>query len=1207
MYNKTILFIFFLMAIMISPIYSQSLSTSPLSVCVQSGSTNVPVTVTASGLPGGTVSTSWTVSSGATKGTTTKTTANISVDMVAYTYPGSITIKADFFDNTPKNIGSATYTLNVDYYEPAFAEKSPGTIISMLNTDNPYNLRSLLNEPSWYYSSPANGKIEFCLTSSYGTTTSLITNTSSSNAFNPIHASAPLPATYFVSYRIYYNGCKSPWIDISNKIKVFDGSGALPYFIQPVTSVPICQNTTVFAFDVLSNCPNGCTLTPTYKSGTPTAISNPQYVQYWYAQDSYNQLYKYRFTINPSYVDPTKFSIPIAVDDPCYAVGINGYIPIQINTNLSIYGTPTPVGSNVSICSASLDTMFMQGGPGGGYFRIYKSSPAAPAKVLVATTPFPSLGGATGSDLYPQYRNAGQDQSLQKIIPYELFSNVNYANSDPTVTFRVVYIYSKFTSGACSDSTIINLNFLTPNTTDYSIIAPNSVATTPLTTYCYGDTLNLAIVGAPGNYTWYLSDGYIKQTTATKFSYLFGSPGVYTIRLKSSATALSPGQCSNDVIRSIRVGAKPTANFDVFNNFAVQPPAPAKFKDLSGLKTPNLYAKNIPAMQQDTINRWKWDFGDNIIGTNTKHGDTLHSYNATTYNPYKVIFTATSGWGCKDSITRYIPAFPVYTPTDILPYTQDFNSVASANGFYQSGQYLLANTVSSWVNQPAVGKVIKSSDPCWITSKAETKPDTTGYFNNEHSWIESPCLDLSTISLPMVSMDTWSQTDKLFDGATVQYTLCDSAFGKEKWVTLGDANSGLNWYNTNIIISSPGGTPALGTNLYGWTGTDNKKGWNNSAFSLSAAKDSAKKYNVPYIRIRVGFSSNNDNTPGETFDGFAFDNFFVGQRNRNILIEEFCDYNHTESGFETAPFNKNPQLIRMQYHTRYMALDDEINNQNIGETGARNLLYGVSALPRAAVDGYYSNDTENPFFGGIGKQNYDRRLLQTSPFTIQFNTPTVSGNALNFSVNMIRDTKLGNKGPFTLQVAVLEDLVLANGKSFSNVFRKFLPYAAGEHVDMDDWQTGSANAKILNRSFTPFAALTPRNDSDTSLILVAFIQDETTSEIYQSEAYYLKYGVVKSLTKIPLPQRISKAEIGISLYPNPAQTELTVKFDQGAAVENYVYHVVDAYGQILLNGNIAQDSQEANIAGIQNLPVGVYQLQLQSNTSSQTSTFTIVR
>ncbi len=715
--------------------------------------------------------------------------------------------------------------------------------------------------------------------------------------------------------------------------------------------------------------------------------------------------------------------------------------------------------------------------------------------------------------------------------------------------------------------------------------------------YCHGDTLQFTINnnGLVSKYYWNFGDGISKEADSLITSYyVYTTPGKYLLRFKSLVDDLPVGSCNNDLLDTVRIGAKPVADFVVQNNYENEQ---ADFSSLTVLKKPNLMLDNG---LKDEIDLWYWNFGTTTTSSTT---DSLADNTFPYYKgkPYIVTHAVRSAWGCTDTTRQAIPIFP-RIDFSLGNYFEDFNTNDST-GFYQSGDYNKGGN-ASWKYQPPSGdSLLISSSPAWITDNNKTD---TAYNFEEFSWVESPAFLLYNLDLPVLSLDTWSLTEHQLDGACLQWALADTTFGNEQWHTIGAKDEGVNWYNSNIVVGMLNKVEKSGIHTPGWTGRTAEE-WQTSRFSLDAVKTQA---GTRPVRFRVLFVSNADNAPGQ-YDGFAFDNFFVANRNRKVLVEEFCDYAHNEVEFTDSAYIHNSQMIRMQYHNRYMLLDDEINNQNKGETGARILLYGYSTLPRAAVDGSYSLDYTEGFFGGptkigVGQRSFDKRLLEPSPFTININIPTLpaTGNALNFNVDFTRDDILTEQGPFVLQVAVLEKEVSGNGTTFTNVFRKFLPDAAGKHVDKNNWP--AATTIPVERSFTPFQPLTVRNDGDTSLILVAFIQDEATSEVYQSESKVVLYGDVKNLSTVPLPAKLDGSTLNISLYPNPAQSSVAVRFGSPAA-EVYEYRLIDGFGRMVANGSIAKDSTMATISGLQDLPVGLYQLQLTGASEAVTRSLSIVR
>jgi hypothetical protein len=253
-----------------------------------------------------------------------------------------------------------------------------------------------------------------------------------------------------------------------------------------------------------------------------------------------------------------------------------------------------------------------------------------------------------------------------------------------------------------------------------------------------------------------------------------------------------------------------------------------------------------------------------------------------------------SGWGCVDTIEKEIPVFPVIEFSTKDFYGENYN-LTDSTGFYQSGDYRIGGN-SSWRYQPPAGdSLIISPSPAWVTEN--NKPDTSYNFD-EFSWVESPAFLFDQLELPMLSIDTWCLSENQLDGACLQWAFADTTFGNEKWQTIGIKGQGVNWYNSNIVVGMLNKVRKVGLHTPGWTGSTGDE-WQQSKFNLDDIKAQA---GTRPVRFRVLFVSNSDNAPGQ-YDGFAIDNFYIGKRNRKVLVEEFCDYQHYEPEFNASPFD----------------------------------------------------------------------------------------------------------------------------------------------------------------------------------------------------------------------------------------------------------------------------------------------------------------
>jgi hypothetical protein len=198
-----------------------------------------------------------------------------------------------------------------------------------------------------------------------------------------------------------------------------------------------------------------------------------------------------------------------------------------------------------------------------------------------------------------------------------------------------------------------------------------------------------------------------------------------------------------------------------------------------------------------------------------------------------------------------------------FPYSEDFEAT--------DGNWTSGGGASDWVWGTPAKRVINraaSGVRCWVTGGLQN----TRYNDNENSWLMSPCLDLSGLSYPYLRMRLFWETEKKYDGASLEYTID----GGLSWHPLGSAADnnacpGSNWFNTTGITT-------LGSD--GWSGNiqptapcaggagGGSANWVSSGHDLSAL---AGRSNV---RLRFRFAAG---SRCNDYDGFAVDDIWIGE------------------------------------------------------------------------------------------------------------------------------------------------------------------------------------------------------------------------------------------------------------------------------------------------------------------------------------------
>jgi hypothetical protein len=162
-----------------------------------------------------------------------------------------------------------------------------------------------------------------------------------------------------------------------------------------------------------------------------------------------------------------------------------------------------------------------------------------------------------------------------------------------------------------------------------------------------------------------------------------------------------------------------------------------------------------------------------------------------------------------------------------------------------------------------------------------------------------------------------------------------------------------------------------------------------------------------------------------------------------------------------------------------------------------------------------------------------------------------------------------------LHVGVIEKTVGAN----IFVLRKLLPDAAGTEITLPKSQNDVATAG-------PFTWQVNDESIDPSnLALVAFVQDETTKEVYQAEIV---------LAPDDLPSTITGVEPGLAdlvrIYPTPANQNITITLPQPAK-ERITVTMIDTYGKEITARRIEKGVDKVVIVTSE-MSSGVYVIKL---------------
>ncbi|MBA7517620.1 hypothetical protein ES705_09674 [subsurface metagenome] len=167
-----------------------------------------------------------------------------------------------------------------------------------------------------------------------------------------------------------------------------------------------------------------------------------------------------------------------------------------------------------------------------------------------------------------------------------------------------------------------------------------------------------------------------------------------------------------------------------------------------------------------------------------------------------------------------------------------------------------------------------------------------------------------------------------------------------------------------------------------------------------------------------------------------------------------------------------------------------------------------------------------------------------------------------------------------MHIAILErlikDVVAQNGETrFESTLRDMLPNAQGTAFTRS-WTIGETEHVSFDWEFENVF-------DEEELRVVAFIQDESTQEIYQAEM--VNPNAVSGVETITNDNRN-----GLLIYPNPAIHSTTIRFKE-ALREDAILQMADYTGRILFNKELLRGEQLINLS-LKGIDSGLYLVRL---------------
>jgi hypothetical protein len=593
------------------------------------------------------------------------------------------------------------------------------------------------------------------------------------------------------------------------------------------------------------------------------------------------------------------------------------------------------------------------------------------------------------------------------------------------------------------------------------------------------------------------------------------------------------------------------------------------------LPNPTGLSSSFPAI--DSITMAIWNYGDGLSDTLTQFPNQTtvpirtHIYNAT--GIYYPTLTLVNRGTCDTTFMKRIVISPKYLVNDTMPYLQDFQ--ATAGDWFQDNELPFVGTGvdTLWEWGIAEGQritTIQENNLVWKTDL------DSSYRSGEKGWVLSPCFDIGTLRRPMVALDIWRDSREGVDGVVLQYF---DSLG-QSWENLGIRGKGINWYNPSYVIAAPG--DQVGAPI-GWSGISNS--WEDARYRLDVAGGDLRGQRN--LRLRLAFASSPNSVVGN-LEGFAFDNFYIGNRTRSVLLEHFTNQNYSGMGqIETdlyrmvysSLYGRDVNLV--QYHTEYDTLD-YLHQQSIDESNSRVFYYGINNADQIRINGQSLLSRTSDLVNGAA-ETLDMQMLQDAKFKIKLYPVSIQqGNmTITADVSALEDISYDD---YALHLVVTEDSIESlQSHNLMSVVRTMRPDASGTTLP-GTWVSGDLLQVANTWDFGSVSGITynPNN-----LKVVVFVQNRNTKEVYQvatSRNLNIFNGPVSNVDEIAMEE--GKEILDMNLYPNPTQDYFNVEFNSELLGE-YDWKLVDVTGRVLRNGR-AEAGTKTILVNTENFSPGIY-------------------
>ncbi|WP_375578145.1 PKD-like domain-containing protein [Marivirga tractuosa] len=569
-----------------------------------------------------------------------------------------------------------------------------------------------------------------------------------------------------------------------------------------------------------------------------------------------------------------------------------------------------------------------------------------------------------------------------------------------------------------------------------------------------------------------------------------------------------------------------------------------------------------PAVSSNLVEySYEWDFGDPQSGANntSTNREPTHNYeNPGTYNVTLNVITKGISEGANDScVNTQINIINIVESINTFPYFEDFEDGPSGWGSNPAN----GTIASSWTyiqnNNPNYFGNEKNSSNAWGTVLNRE----AGFNRDENSYLNAPNFDLSSLDKPMIAFDMWLDVeDQNRAGAILEYSLDD-----KNWQVLGKIDDPLNWYNTNTLnaIGEESNVDQVAWSFY----QDEEWQWKRVAYPLDVLKSISST-----IFFRINFKGNEN----ENSKGMAIDNFYVGERQKLVLLENFTNLNSTNfntnrnkiESLKTSDLRRD--ILPLNFHISVPS-PDSINMRNSVQMDARASIYSIDESPKLVIDGEIFNEGEDDQNTAIENIITRRSLLETSNFIDVSIDTSANENTIRFDATMEPNTDASN--PLISYFFIIEKST-SQESELNNVVRKILPDINGVNLN------NLSETTIVNYEWEVNSIYT----SD-ELAIVSIVQERNTNSIIEIKIDDINQSKVDDKV---LSSKEGFESIGINLYPNPSRGNVNLKFTRRLDSDLKIM-ILDSNGKIIKTSVIQKDTEETEL-DLKGIASGVYHI-----------------